>query len=489
MDMDRFQAATKRKSVRVLAFVWTSLFGVLAVVLAVLLVVVSTQIRRSTDAIVRDTESLQASDEFELRLLTYHRLSNLLAVAPSPRAELASMQATLQAEVLGLMADARSFSGGSAEDKVLRDVAGLVDKYFVERQTLEARGLPPDSLIRQVTPSLDKAIGAIESLRGLNRSQVRDSHAEATRLDYLSNYSGFGAAALLLTGLLTLLLGVRRYVLRPLASIHDAIGRFREGDSEARAPESGGRETVEIAHALNEMTAALVRQRQNQLAFLAGVAHDLRNPLAALKMKVQALGREKQEPSEEVGLTLALLNRQIDRLGRMVNDLLDATRIEAGGLQLSPSEVDLRKLAQDIVDLYAPTSPAHQVLLRAPEQPVLVKVDPLRIEQVISNLLSNAIKYSPGGGPVEVGGRDAEAFLLVQDHGVGIPSEETADIFMPFRRRAATQDVAPGAGLGLSVVKRVVAAHGGRIEVESIPQEGSTFRVWLPLADSQARGG
>jgi signal transduction histidine kinase len=179
---------------------------------------------------------------------------------------------------------------------------------------------------------------------------------------------------------------------------------------------------------------------------------------------------------------LTILERQLGRLTRMVGDLLDASRIEAGELELNVEEVDLRKVAREVVELYAPTSPAHQVELEAPEQPVRVRADPLRLEQVVSNLVSNAIKYAPEGGPVKVvvGVEGDEAVLAVKDRGVGIPPEEIPDLFLPFRRRAMTRNLAPGAGLGLSVVRRILQAHGGRIEVESVQGTGSTFRIRLP---------
>jgi signal transduction histidine kinase len=167
----------------------------------------------------------------------------------------------------------------------------------------------------------------------------------------------------------------------------------------------------------------------------------------------------------------------------MVGDLLDATRIEAGELALRLTALDLRTAAQAMIDLFTPAATAHRITLKAPDRAVLIRGDALRIEQVISNLLSNAIKYSPAGGPVDVAvsQTDREAELSVADRGSGIPAEEIANMFLPFRRLPATSQIR-GVGLGLSVVARIVSAHGGRIEVESTPGVGSTFRVRLPLA-------
>jgi signal transduction histidine kinase len=164
----------------------------------------------------------------------------------------------------------------------------------------------------------------------------------------------------------------------------------------------------------------------------------------------------------------------------MIDDILDAARIEAGELSLSVRDHDLKESIAGLVAVYAHGSRRHDIELRTPESPVVVVVDPLRIEQAVGNLVSNAIKYSPAGGKIEVELRveRAEAVITVRDRGLGIPPEELPHIFEPFRRGT---DVATGAGLGLSVLHRIVTAHGGRVEVESEAGRGSTFRVRLPL--------
>lgn len=133
------------------------------------------------------------------------------------------------------------------------------------------------------------------------------------------------------------------------------------------------------------------------------------------------------------------------------------------------------------IGLYGPTSPDQEITAGVPREPLLVRADPLRVEQVISNLLSNAISFSPSGGSIALTleAEGSEAVLSVTDRDIEIRPEDISSIFQPFRR--SRPDVAPGAGLGLSVVHRIVAAHGGRMEVHSEPGHGSTFRVRLPL--------
>jgi signal transduction histidine kinase len=230
------------------------------------------------------------------------------------------------------------------------------------------------------------------------------------------------------------------------------------------------------------MAERLQRQHQDLLTFLAGVAHDLRNPLAAMRMGLRLLDRPL--PEDKKRRTSELVDRQVTRLERMVGDFLDATLIESGHLELQLRERDVRELVQEAVDLYSLSSPDHRIVLSAGDEPVVVRADAERIAQVLNNLVSNAIKYSPAGGDVHVSvaAEGGEAVIAVQDWGIGIAPEERKHIFEPFRRSGASRETAPGVGLGLSVARQIVEAHGGRIEVESALGRGSTFRVHLLLA-------
>lgn len=184
---------------------------------------------------------------------------------------------------------------------------------------------------------------------------------------------------------------------------------------------------------------------------------------------------------------MALVNRQVTRQERMLADFLDASCIENGRLDLNLIVDDLRPLAEEAVQLFAGSSPSHQLTLRVPDEEVVVRCDPTRVEQVLNNLISNAIKYSPAGGPVTltVSRDDRFATIEVADRGIGIARDELQSVFKPFQRTGASRDSIPGVGLGLWVSRQIVEAHGGSLDVSSQLGVGSTFRVRLPLA-SQA---
>jgi signal transduction histidine kinase len=136
--------------------------------------------------------------------------------------------------------------------------------------------------------------------------------------------------------------------------------------------------------------------------------------------------------------------------------------------------------------LYARDEREHRLVLQVPDEPIFVCGDVVRLEQVVVNLVSNAIKYSPRGGTIRVVVEKTatDAILSVSDEGVGIPERDVDVIFEPFHRAGPSRDLAPGAGLGLSILARIVRAHGGRVEVQSKVGRGSTFYVVLPLAAS-----
>jgi signal transduction histidine kinase len=234
------------------------------------------------------------------------------------------------------------------------------------------------------------------------------------------------------------------------------------------------------------MSAELGRQKTRELAFIASVAHDLRNPLAALQFSLDAMRARRSTWDAETERIFDILGRQLDHLSRMVSDLLETCYIEAGQLTLNRAAFDLRDAARAVVDLYRPVASDRPIEIELGEETALVLADRMRIEQVIGNLVSNAIKYSPPGSRIRLGvsARAGAVELYVADEGVGIKDEDRENIFRPFWR-ADEGAKRSGTGLGLSVVRKIVAAHDGRITVESTPGMGSVFRVRFPLATMQ----
>lgn len=451
----------------------------LALIAASSLVVLTSAIHRLTDSMGTAIEGVRLAEELEVELLTHQLIRTQQNV---PREELRRELGEVSARMREHLAAIRRQSTSPEELRVFQEVENSLNIYLLARQAAlgGAPARPPEGVEGD---NLRTALAALERLVELNVEEARRAQAEATRWDSLADLVGFAVAGLLVVGVALVLLWLRRFAFRPALALGQAMQRFGSGRKRTRAPEAGPTEVREMARTFNEMANSLARQQENQLTFLAGVAHELRNPLSALKLStaLAAPGRAELSP-ERMQRTLALVRRQVARLDRMVGDLLDATRIEAGMLELHLEERDARLLAREVVELYQSSDPSHPLNLALPEEPIPLRADAARVEQVLSNLVSNALKYSPAGTRVDVALRaeGEDVVFSVTDLGIGISAEERRHLFAPFRRSGSARERAPGVGLGLSVSRRIVEAHGGRIEVDSQPGRGSTFRVRLP---------
>lgn len=218
--------------------------------------------------------------------------------------------------------------------------------------------------------------------------------------------------------------------------------------------------------------------------FISIISHELKTPVSLIKGYAGTLRRRDASwDSETVRDSLGVIEEEADRLTNLIENLLDASRLQAGGLELNTSEVRLDDLAESIAIKFQAQVDTHTLLVKFPDEFPLVRGDEERLRQVLSNLISNAIKYSPDGATITISGRSLprEVDIAVEDQGPGLPADEKERVFERFFRAAgaATQG-APGAGLGLFLARAIIEAHGGRIWVESDPGQGSTFHFTLP---------
>ena len=229
---------------------------------------------------------------------------------------------------------------------------------------------------------------------------------------------------------------------------------------------------------------ASVNQLKNQ--FLGMAAHDLRNPIGAIRAYSSLLlDPEVPLAAERQTQFLTGIKESCDFMLALIDDLLDLSAIEAGQLRLDARDVDLARVVRDNVELNRMLAQEKHIDIRldfSPDLPHIV-ADPLKVEQILHNLLGHAVKFSEPGTTVRVRCETADGGirLQVEDEGPGIPPDEIEGIFKPFRRGTRRGTAGErGSGLGLAIVKRAVEGHGGRVTVESAPNRGATFSVWLP---------
>jgi two-component system sensor histidine kinase KdpD len=229
--------------------------------------------------------------------------------------------------------------------------------------------------------------------------------------------------------------------------------------------------------------AAIVRRSDElKTAILRAVTHNLRTPLASIKASVSGLrqpGAAYSDADREE--LLAEIEEEADRLNRLVTNLLDASRLEAGGLRPSAHPQDLRELISTVVDRLQPRLAARRVTLHLPDDLPPVACDYAQIDQVVTNLLENALLHTPEASPIDLRASVDAGVVRVEvvDAGPGIAAAERERLFGAFERG---QTRAPGTGLGLTIARGFVEAHGGRLWLEDAPERGARFVFTLPAA-------
>ncbi len=218
--------------------------------------------------------------------------------------------------------------------------------------------------------------------------------------------------------------------------------------------------------------------------FISVISHELKTPVALIKGYADTLLREDAcwDP-ETMQESLMVIVEEADRLNQLIDNLLDASRLQAGALPLEMDQVALDALARHVATRFRTQTQVHEIVVSFPPDFPVVAGDLGRLEQVLNNLVSNAIKYSPDGGRIEISGRALpnEAVVTVSDQGIGIPFEEQPRVFERFFRGAReSRQRTSGAGLGLYLAKSIVEAHGGRMWVESSPEKGAAFSFAVP---------
>ena len=289
-----------------------------------------------------------------------------------------------------------------------------------------------------------------------------------------------GAVALVLTFFLS------RRILAPVESLAGAARALAGGDFSRRVPVSSRDEVGELARTFNSMAEELARTEEIRRSLVADVAHELRTPLSNIGGYLEAMRDGlKADPA-----TLDSMREEVVLLTRLIEDLQELALAESGQMALHLEGCDISDLARRSVTALQPQADARGVSLRVDAPDVAeVEGDPERLGQVLRNLLANAINYTPSGGRVGVAvatGYDG-VHLSVEDTGVGIPKDELPHVFDRFYRVDKSRSrTTGGVGLGLTIARRLVEAHGGTITARSQPGQGTTFSVVLPRSDHGA---
>lgn len=269
---------------------------------------------------------------------------------------------------------------------------------------------------------------------------------------------------------------IRRVVV-PLGDLIDAAESVESGNYAVRVRPRGPRELRSLARAFNSMSARLESSEEQRKQLLADVTHELRTPLTVVQGNLEAL-LDGVYPADAEHLAPILDETRV--LSRLVDDLRTLSLAEAGALTLHREPTDIAELVSDTVASFRMQADGGGIAVSTVSGDELpqTEIDPVRLREVLSNLLSNALRYTPRGGTIRVAASASEGrlHLSVRDSGPGIAPELLPHVFDRFYKSEESR----GAGLGLAIAKSLVVAHGGEIEANSAPGQGTEMRLWVP---------
>jgi len=278
-----------------------------------------------------------------------------------------------------------------------------------------------------------------------------------------------------------LAIAITRTIDKPLRNVSQAAAAIAQGDFDQQAPISGPKEVRNVAEAFNHMSAEVRAAQQAQRDFMANVSHDLKTPLTSIQGYSQAI---IDGTAKNPARAAEIIYDEASRLTRMVIQLTDLARMQAGQLSMHKVPINLSEITRTVAQNMLVVARKKNISLQIDVQPLPpIKADGDRIVQVLNNLVGNAIKYTQPGGRVLVRTREAQngVELIVSDNGPGIPEKDLPRIFERFYQVDKTRGPSRGTGLGLAITHEIVQMHNGKINVQSIEGHGTQFTVWLPM--------
>jgi len=282
-----------------------------------------------------------------------------------------------------------------------------------------------------------------------------------------------------------LVFAVSQVLIDPLSSISDVVQKMSDGHLDRRIDIRGYDEYAKLAQAFNEMAEKLEMVDKTRQEFVSNVSHELKTPLSSIKVLSESILLQEDVPVQMHREFLQDINSEIDRMARVINDLLQLVKLDEGELGLKVKPVNINNMVIDILRRLNPLAEQKDIKLLIEEpREVVADVDEVKLSSAISNLVDNAIKYTRDGGDVKiiVDADHQNVFVSILDTGIGINEADQGKIFERFYRVDKTRDrETGGTGLGLSITMATLRLHNGSIRVTSKENEGSTFIVRIPI--------
>ena len=353
----------------------------------------------------------------------------------------------------------------------------IIDALNGRNSTVVHRG--DEYVLYRVNSARDEisgSVGAVMLVASID--DIFDSLSEIRTRLYL--YS-------LLVGLLVVVLVfiMSHRIITPLRTIVRVVQRMSAGQLNLRIPISSRDEYSILSRTFNNMTEKLEQVEKTREEFVSNVSHELKTPLTAIKVLSESILSQESVPEEVSREFMQDISNEVDRMVNITNDLLALVKVDQREQSLNIAPTDINQLVEDILKRLSPLAEQKKVVLLYEEvRPVQIDADEVKLVLAISNIVENGIKYTPRGGTVKVvvDSDHQNAYITIQDTGIGIPEEEQDKIFNRFYRIDKTRDRdTGGTGLGLAISRSTVLLHNGSIRITSKPDEGSIFILRIPI--------
>jgi signal transduction histidine kinase len=474
-----------RFSLRRATIVLSAILSVVALLECVTLHVLTIANERHAERIWHATDARMYGRLTSIHLLLSGRSLALGMVTRDPRREREGAEE--MGKALASLGELRRLVDPSRTEAVDKAREEIEQVFAAQLRARSAAG-NPESKAETIATAMDGAITSLAGIGVLEETDLRGESQDMATWNRLAQSIAWSVSILVVLGSASVAYGLYAFVVRPTVELSEAMKRFGEGKRGARAAPGRSLELARATTTFNEMAEVISTEHSRMVDFLGAVCKELKDPGGVMRTSLPPFAPGKPHRLDEKAMMrIGNVHRELDRLDKMIDSFLDASRVEWERLDLQQEPRDLRELAKVVVQVYETFSTIHEVALAAPDEPVWVRFDKDRMAQVFNALISNAIQFSPRGGTVDVTleterrGDVDEAVFSVTDRGVGIPQDAIETLFEPFERTASSRPTRAGAAVNLAVANRIVEAHGGRIEVASRPAAGTTFRVRLKL--------
>ena len=460
-------------SIKSIIIIWTGGLVACFFVIALAFILSTSKLQKMNSRIFIDSMAIEAAYQLEAGILTERRED---LIWRATKDEIHRLQKEKEREkIIGIIGRLDDHSTSSEEQQLVGQIRKSFELYRNATLPLNRTSIEEISIIA------DNLLKSVAVFKEQNRIQMAQTAEYSIKLNEMLDRWTLWLIVLVASIVVFVSVMFIKWIIQPIYSLSRTADQFGQGDNNARTKVYRNDELGQLCRTFNNMVESVINQQQDRLNFIATVAHDLKNPLVFIGAAARRI-KKTNSFQEESSVWLDCIIKQVNGIEQMILDLMDSVQIATGKLNLRMSKIELVSFIRSIQQEQANLIKSHKIVFDG-QGACWINGDANRLERVLLNLISNAVKYSPDNSTIylAVEKKESSVKVLVTDEGVGIPPEEIENLFLPFKRIGIGQDLTKGFGLGLFSVKKIVAEHGGKINVTSKHQIGTTIEITLPV--------